>query len=204
MYANLRASGGSNHLFLPTGLIFQPGDVLWVESTTSKHINGIYPGEITHMLSASVRENLKAVGHSGREYGPYLARVLGAAAIAPPPEWRPPSRKTAEGFMVPAIELRRLLAEARAAGESFALTYRQRKPGGWRRVRVEQGPSRSKCRVLRRSWLVPLRPACTAEEQVLLATAPPAWAMRTLLFFPFAMTLNDDLNESSIELGCHS
>ena len=43
--------------------------------------------------------------------------------------------------MVPMVELRRLLAEARTTGEPFRLVYRQRGvASGWRRVRVEYTP----------------------------------------------------------------
>ena len=114
---------------------------------------------------------------------------------------------------VPFVELRRLLAEARASGEAFTLTYRarDRAHGGWRRVKVAQrGEGHSTCRVLRaplqdltrRSDL--LGAACTDEERVLLGTAPPAWAMRSLLFFPFPMKIEDGIDAQTAELGCLS
>ena len=116
--------------------------------------------------------------------------------------------------MVPLVELRRLLSEARAAGESFSLTYRQRQQGStgaagssgaWRRVRIKQKPGQFSCSALADGWWrVGWPSACTVEERQLLTTAPPAWAMRLLLFFPFPMPLSEEVDVSSAELGCLS
>ena len=171
-----------------------------MEGTTSPRINDIYPAEVSPLISETVRGQLLANGHSAREFAPYLARVIGPFAVLPPTGVAPP-RPRNEGFMVPMVELRRLLAEARAAGESFQLTYRHRpqaSDGGWRRVRVvHRSGGRTSCRVLGGSPR-----ACTADEQTLLSTAPPAWAMSALLFFPFPMELGARVNETTPELGC--
>jgi hypothetical protein len=223
MFANLRVFSGSNHLLLPTGLLFRApslfptfgGGVVWVESTSSATIRGVYPGEATRMLSPAVRTHLQATGHSGREYAPYLARVIGPDAIDPQAVIRDD-----EAWMVPMVELRRLLAEARAAGETFSLTFRTATsdgpgappgaPSTWRRVRVDQSGrdadgAHQQCSVLDGwpiAWLG--GSACTPEEAQLLSTPPPPWAMRWLLFFPFPMRLSDDLSADSHEIGCLS
>ena len=105
--------------------------------------------------------------------------------------------------MVPMIELRRLLNEARDARESFALVLRKEAATGWRRLRVfhRAGDAsrlpRTSCKALGRLWS-----ACTEVEHLLFSTAPPAWAMRSLLFFPFPMQLTAYTNASTPELGC--
>ena len=241
MFANLRVFSGSNHLVLPTGILFSPslsslfptlaGGIVWVESTTSAYIRGIYPAEVTAMLPRAVVHHLVASGHTGRQFAPYLARVLGPAAVAPPPpspsssssSTPPPQLHESvrpgadEAWMVPMVELRRLLAEARTTGEPFRLVYRQRGvASGWRRVRVEytppsdhaNGDGHLSCAVLG-EWLPLPWSACTAEEATLLSSAPPSWAMRSLLFFPFPMRMSGGgggeesmVSSSSPELGC--
>ena len=190
--------------------------------TTSATIRSYYPAEVTWILTPTVRQNLVASGHSGRQFLPYGARVLGPDAVAPPAGTTPnpdgTSNKAAaeEGWMVPMVELRRALADARAAGETFTLTYRQRlaPPGeakngaAWRRVRVEWqaggggsgtgvGAGRLRCTVLGRRG-----GACMDEERELLSTAPPAWAKKWLLYFSFPMRLRADTDTATPELGC--
>ena len=162
------------------------------------------------MLAPAVQRHLRSSGHSGREYAPYMARVIGSDALPPPPE-----RAADEGWMIPMVELRRLLEEARAAGKSFSLTFRARAssnevhvPGGggdaWRRVRVDHiSGAAQQCIVLDSRWWW-ARSLCPPEEARLLATAPPPWAMSWLLFFPFPMKLSDGLSEATHETGCLS
>ncbi|EOD23651.1 hypothetical protein EMIHUDRAFT_457950 [Emiliania huxleyi CCMP1516] len=168
MFANLRVYSGSNHGILPTGLLFGALPAL----------DGGAAAWVTHLLSPTARRHLLASGHSARQFGPYMARVLGPQA------------------------LRRLLAEARAAGEAFDLTYRRRESpdGRWRRVRyARRRDGRETCVALGR-W--PKGSRCKAEERALLTTAPPAWAMKLLLFFPFPVRLEEKMGVESKELGC--
>ena len=156
---------------------------------------------MTHLLSPTARRHLLASGHSARQFGPYMARVLGPQAVSPPASERPRGGG-AEAYLLPFVELRRLLAEARAAGEAFDLTYRRRESpdGRWRRVRyARRRDGRETCVALGR-WLKGSR--CKAEERALLTTAPPAWAMKLLLFFPFPVRLEEKMGVESKELGC--
>ena len=76
MFASLRLHGGSNHIFLPTGLLQQwlhdasplspwSGGVVRVERVTSPHMANTYPAEVTHILTPRVRQLLIASGHTG-------------------------------------------------------------------------------------------------------------------------------------------
>ena len=76
------------------------------------------------MLTPRTRELLRHAHHSGREFSPSTTRVVGTL-----PGMRPPPLEPKLGsqlpYLLPAIELRRLLAEARARNESFGLRYRR-------------------------------------------------------------------------------
>ena len=174
---------------------------LWMESTSTTAISETYPAEVSHMLTPRVKALLTANGHTAREFAPYLARVIGPAAVAPPRGARRNHRKLREAFMIPYTELRRLLTDARAAGTPFSVTFRQRRGAHWRRVRYTQRSNGSStCQVL---GLRALIATCTDEERRLLATPPPEWAMRLLLFFPFPMRLSDAMGPvATPELGC--
>ena len=61
MFSNLQVHGGSNHLLLPTGLLFHAfsdrgddhpfgGGVIRVEQTDSKWLTEIYPNDMTSVL----------------------------------------------------------------------------------------------------------------------------------------------------------
>ena len=71
---------------------------------------GRYPGEVTFELTPWVREQLAASGHTGRQFAPYLARVIGPHAVAPPAglEALAAPREADEGWMAPLVEVRRL------------------------------------------------------------------------------------------------
>ena len=53
MYGGCSSHGGSNHLFLPTGLLqhLSGEAVVLIEHSTSASLNAIYPGEITDTLT---------------------------------------------------------------------------------------------------------------------------------------------------------
>ena len=75
--------------------------------------------------------------------------------------------------------------------------------GEARRVRVQQSPTGAAyCGVLPHFGGPLFASACSDEERELLSTQPPAWAMRSLLFFPFPMRLGEATDAESLELGC--
>ncbi|KAL3898545.1 MAG: hypothetical protein SGPRY_012820, partial [Prymnesium sp.] len=205
MFGNVRIFTPSNHPLLPTGLLLDHlpalrGGLVVVEATTSPSINAICPAEVTDFHSDLVRQQLRESGHSSRQFAPYLARVIGPHAVTP--AHRPPSHASiakGEGWMVPMVELRRLLAEARGAGENFTLTLRKRdaETSPWRRLRLSvEAMGGTSCSLLSS------RGGCSEEEEELLSSAPPPWVMHGLAFFPFPVRLSEDLNASTTELGC--
>lgn len=157
MFSNLRMQGGSNHLLLPTGLLQAllrdappaasrfAGGVVRVEHCTSATINGVHPGELTPMLRPRARRYLRAAGHTGRQWNSAVAQIVGPDVMPPNPAAatraalgrRGARRAPSLAYTLPASELRRLLAAARAAGERFALEYTQlpgtRGDEAWRR-----------------------------------------------------------------------
>merc|ERR1712137_995533 len=84
MFAQLKLHGGSNHLFLPAGLVQQwlamespqthwaggfAGGVVRVEYTNSRFSNGQFPGEMAHISPEPlVRAKLRANGHVCRVF----------------------------------------------------------------------------------------------------------------------------------------
>ena len=123
MYGGCSSHGGSNHLFLPTGLLqhLSGEAVVLIEHSTSASLNAIYPGEITDTLTPLPRitRMLEAMGHSGRIFSAEMMRCSGPDHTTP---------NGADGapftpFTLPGAELRRVLAEAKARNESFALEY---------------------------------------------------------------------------------
>jgi hypothetical protein len=126
MFANLHVYSGSNHYVAPTGLLFDflptlAGGVVRVDATDSVHLNKINPHEISTLHSPRLKQWLLAVGHSGRQFGPYGARVMGP--FAPRPIDLPTAEKDFTPYLLPMIELRRLVHEAGGKGESFELRY---------------------------------------------------------------------------------
>jgi len=207
MYSNLRVAGGSNHVLLPTNLLRLTGAVVRVEACSSAAVNALYPGDSSSPPSPPRQEReresseletrqlrtgdfssvfspravalLRASGHSGRQFNFAMGRVLGAWALPPPPA-------RFVRYTVPSLELRRLLAEARGAGEAFALEYSvlagpegdeawRSSSVGVRRVRVSEDPAHgvAECVVVSAEG----RPSGAACEDGELARLPPlrAW-----------------------------
>lgn len=128
MFANLHVYSGSNHLVAPTGLLFDhlpvlAGGVVRVDATNSVHFNSINPHEVSTMHSPRLKQWLSSVGHSGRQFAPYGARVMGSFAPRPGPADLPAAEKVFTPYLLPMVELRRLVNEAGAKGESFELQY---------------------------------------------------------------------------------
>mmetsp|Transcript_10675 Transcript_10675/g.33789 ORF Transcript_10675/g.33789 Transcript_10675/m.33789 type:complete len:362 (+) Transcript_10675:764-1849(+) len=179
MYSNLRVAGGSNHVLLPTNLLRLTGAVVRVEACSSAAVNALYPGDFSSVFSPRAVALLRASGHSGRQFNFAMGRVLGAWALPPPPA-------RFVRYTVPSLELRRLLAEARGAGEAFALEYSvlagpegdeawRSSSVGVRRVRVSEDPAHgvAECVVVSAEG----RPSGAACEDGELARLPPlrAW-----------------------------
>ncbi|KAL1514558.1 hypothetical protein AB1Y20_003653 [Prymnesium parvum] len=194
-FSSLRLHGGSNHLLLPTSLL-QPslgGDVVRVEASTSTYLNSLYPADITSKIDPRSREMLLAVGHTARQYNPTVRRVVGEELRAYMPRWQPDSSSPFIKYTMPAMELRRVLWEARERNESFSIEY-SRLPGGqgdetWRsssstaRVKlVENAHGKRICKVITGLWSSPC-----AEDEVALAPPLSAWQRRVMLFFPHAI-----------------
>ena len=156
MYSNLRVLGGSNHLLLPTNLLGLSGHLVRVEACTSPTLNALYPGDFSSVFAPRATALLRAANHSGRQFNFAMGRVLGAWALPPPSGVDAFVRYT-----VPALQLRRMLAEARAAAEPFDLEYTvldgnallsdgtvagdevwRASSAGIRRVRLREDPSR--------------------------------------------------------------
>ena len=128
-----------------------------VEGCSSSWINSLYPADISAHISPREVALLRAVGHSGRMFNSGKTRVLGAAS-APAANGE---RGVFTRYTVPALELRRMLAEARAGSDAFELVYTildgsfgdeawRASSAGRRKVRVRENPSKgaSQCVVL--------------------------------------------------------
>ena len=148
MYSNLRVLGGSNHLLLPTNLLGLSGRLVRVEACTSPTLNALYPGDFSSVFAPRATAVLRAANHSGRQFNFAMGRVLGAWALPPPSGVDAFVRYT-----VPALQLRRMLAEAREAAEPFELEYTvldgdggdeawRASSAGQRRVRLREDPRR--------------------------------------------------------------
>ena len=55
MFANLRVFSGSNHTLMPTGILYDGGGVVWVESSTAEAIKDVYPAEVSKITSPRAR-----------------------------------------------------------------------------------------------------------------------------------------------------
>ena len=129
----MKVHGGSNHLIVPTGLLFHAfanrsdahiygGGVIRVEETNSNWFQTIYPAELTHILEPSIVVSLLThVGHPPPIYfNPGANRVLGLLERG----WVNHSGNIFQ-YTVPAIEFKRLLYEAMKKDQNFTVTFAQ-------------------------------------------------------------------------------
>lgn len=118
-FSNLRLHGGSNHLFLPVGVLGDRGGVVRVDATNSSRLSALYPFETSNQFSSRAIGLMRAVGHAGREFMPQLARV-GCTPIGF-------ADATWTSYTVPALELRRLVTEmkvwAHEEQQALAMSY---------------------------------------------------------------------------------
>eukprot|EP00977_Amphora_coffeiformis_P001288 scaffold267_cov192-Amphora_coffeaeformis.AAC.2 len=151
MFANLKIHGGSNHFFLPTGLLFHwygnfpdshpfGGGVLRVESTTSEWMNFMYPADMTDMLQPTIYPTvLEKLGVPRPHFfNPGANRVANVMRFAP--QHHPPT--TFYRYTIPALEMKRLFVEAKQKDRDFDIVY-SKLPGTrgdeiWRATAVEQ------------------------------------------------------------------
>ncbi|KAL1518508.1 hypothetical protein AB1Y20_002798 [Prymnesium parvum] len=202
-FSSIRQHGGTNHRFMPTSLLQQSqitsqldkfgGGVVRVTACSSEYMNALYPANCTEELPPRVRQLLLRAGHIGQQFNPTVRQMLGPEIRADLPRWRRGSGVPFPAYTVPALQLRRMLAEARSTGERFTLEY-EHLPGvvgdeAWRqtavaahvRVDVEKMQVR-RCRVRRTASLLWTR--CSPQELALLP-APEGPLMKIMLFFPY-------------------
>ena len=216
MFSNLRMHGGSNHLLLPTGLLHRllhdeasapswlsplldvrtafSGGIVRVESTDLRSLNAMYPGDVSGGFSGRALRRIAAAGRPPWLFVPMAGRTAG---IDPGPPFSPKPSPLGQNvpYTLRALELRRILAEARAAGEAFTLSY-SHLPGAegdeaWRRdarandrlvVLLEDGRGGRVCtyRPAKRGWLDARAAAvmrrhvpCAADELAMLPAPTP-------------------------------
>ncbi|KAJ8607066.1 hypothetical protein CTAYLR_009897 [Chrysophaeum taylorii] len=188
MFANLRVYGGSNHVIAPTSLLVRP-KLLRLEVSTSRTINEIHPNEVAH--SKRLTAWLRTSGHSGRQFAPYVARAVGIT-------FSPNRTSLATPLLLPDLELRRLLAEANANGETDYLIQYTKLPSG---DRVFFDAATNTC-VLSSPPPPPSSSSSSSSEcapdEPPLNPGLPWWQRKTLLFFSFPV------DADARELGCVS
>lgn len=123
MFSNLRMFAGSNHLFLPTGLLQEwnydnpnsvfSGGVLRVEESNSTLLRKVHPAELTPLLTDGTKKMLKDLGHPSRFFNPSVAICVGTHIIPEPPILQ-------DRYTLPAMELARSLA---ATNEPMSLVF---------------------------------------------------------------------------------
>ena len=214
MFANLPSSSahGGNHLLLPTGLLLRAldgtracgggggggggllgvcdfgGGLVRVEASSSATLNRNYPGEMVAPLSDGALVLLRAAGSDGRIFR--TGSRGGVRAALRFTSERPGIRLNGKdhpfvSYDMPAVELRRVLAELRGANESFTLRYARLRPpvarGGaatvWRRVWVRERGGASSCEMADAGET--RRRPCDVTE--VAAQPPPGWLASKLL-----------------------
>jgi len=184
-FSQIRAHGGSNHLFMPMATSHE-GGIVRVTYSTNSYLNRMYPGETSELLPPRSVELLEGAGHAAIQFMPTVMIVLGQ-------RFRDSLPHPFSPYTVPALELRRVLAEARAASsEPFVIEY-DRLPGTvgderWRQEAVEStvrlsdnGRGGRSCRI--RAAGAYFWKACADDEPGLLP-APSGWLAKIRIFFP--------------------
>ena len=221
MYSNLRLYGGSNHYLVTTGWLHAlaerrptyfpaasafSGGVVRVDDTDSAYLNAMFPGETTN-LSPKTRAWLQAVGHSGRAFSSIDGQVLLDMSAVPRQRQR---RRSFTPYRTTALEVRRLVDEARQHGGTFFLKYTRlpgeaqghRPPATARGASVtfrHDGPGRSSCRARKPgAWF---DGPCAADELPNLP-APSALASKFLLYTAHPVVSRDDDDDSVEDAYC--
>lgn len=168
MYANLKHWGGSNHLLVPTSVLYDLGPVVRVEATDSATITSLLGGgDLSTSLPPAARRMMLTASPplSARYFGFYGARMFWGREAELPGGYQHTAlvddgALAAEvaasagdvAVAVPALEFRRILALARGRGQRFSVTYtvlppwaKHATPATWRdyrgtAVRVVEDP----------------------------------------------------------------
>ncbi|CAE7192798.1 unnamed protein product [Symbiodinium sp. CCMP2456] len=202
-FAVIRQHGGSNHLFMPTSLLQQwestshldkfGGGIVRVTECTSDYMNAMYPSNCTDALPERVVALLREGGHIAQQFAPTVNLMLGPEIRAKIPHWQPSSGVPFPSYTVPALQLRRMVAEARATNEKFTLEY-EHLPGRvgdetWRQTAVaswvrleEDGKGGRQC-LMRRDAKAAWTPC--SQDELVLQPAPEGLLMKIMLFFPY-------------------
>ena len=72
-FSQIRAHGGSNHLFMP----MSTPNILRVTHSTNSYINKLYPGDTSELMPSRAVELLEGAGHAAVQYMPTVMIVLG-------------------------------------------------------------------------------------------------------------------------------
>lgn len=192
MFSNLRVYSKSNHLLVPTGLLLNTTTVR-VDWTTSQRINDIHPNDATTLLTPRLQAWLHSTGHTGRQFAPYLQRSLSITISS-----------NGEGeeqfipYLLPDLEVRRLLQESFDAGEKDFVLHYTKLPS---LDKVLYSAIDQSC------FVVPAMDAsrrfpCDQNEAPMKVGLPFA-LQKSLLFFSFPVFVNTSKNlEDTVELGC--
>jgi hypothetical protein len=126
-FSQIRAHGGSNHLLMPTSLLQQwaptnslleklgfGGGVVRITACSSDFLNAIYPGNATEELRPDIRALLLASGHIAQEFYPAVMRMPLDKIGIDASHWQQESGMPFPAYTLPALELRRMLRDARA------------------------------------------------------------------------------------------
>ena len=132
-FSNLKVHGGSNHLIVPTGILFHMfahrsdahvygGGVIRIEETDSHWMQTIYPAELTHILEPDmVVPLLTNIGQPPPIYfNPGANRVLGLIERG----WVHHSGNIYP-YTIPALEFKRLFREAMTKDHNFTIKMAQ-------------------------------------------------------------------------------
>lgn len=198
-FASIRLQGGSNHLLVSTNILQGrvSGDIVRVEFTDSVHMNSLYPADNTEFLPQEVVKLLRQHGHIGRQFNPTPRRVLGPEFRKNSPHIKPGGDTKFLPYTVPALELRRLLAEARALNETFVLSYTKLHGAGDESWRLSSGDENV---VL---YDTPGNRFCTSngvacsKDELALMPELGFWARKVSLYFPLPV-----VPSASPELPC--
>ena len=75
-FSQIRAHGGSNHLFMPMATHHE-GGIVRVTYSTNSYLNRMYPGETSELLPPRSVELLEGAGHAAIQFMPTVMIVLG-------------------------------------------------------------------------------------------------------------------------------
>lgn len=219
MFANLKIHGGSNHFFLPTGLLFHwygnypdnhpfGGGVLRVENTTSEWMNNMYPCDMTDMLQPAIYpEVLENLGVPRPHYfNPGANRIVHVFNFAPKPMPFYP-------YTVPALEMKRLFVEAKQKDGDFDLVY-SKLPGTkgdevWRATEVDKrfivkvrGGNVEQCTVLDVTTMI--QTDCGPTDLPMLPDENIPWILRQFSLYhsyPIVTSRREEIPPSIICFG---